>query len=193
MTKVIVLNGPPQSGKDTIVKYLINNWPDVFERLKFATPLKEACHVLCGEASGHEDFEVTKDEPCNFFFGVSPREFYIDIGEYVKRRYTQEFFGMVFLRRYRWLGVEQSKKVVLITDCGFGQELEPLIRYFENENMCLIRIRREGRGFEGDSRGYISGVLEREYDVDNPNDNFAKFYDNLMIVLRKEVLLDDFV
>lgn len=194
MNKIIILNGPPRCGKDTAYNFLKKSWPTVFDKIKFATPLKDACHMLVGAETFHEDdFELTKDEPTDFFFGASPREFYIDIAEYVKRRYTQEFFGYVFLRRFRWKGYEHTGNIYVISDCGFKEELLPLKQFFGEENMALIRIHREGKGFEGDSRGYISDIVHREYDVINPENDFPTYYRNILDIIKLEVVHDDFV
>lgn len=194
MTRVIILNGPPRSGKDTAYRGLKNAYPLMFERIKFATPLKEACHILLGNEYSEDEFENEKDVASDYFFGVSPREFYIELAEHIKDKYTKEFFGYIFLRRYRWGGCETftPQPIVIISDCGFKEELQPLIRFFGLNEMALIRIHRQGKDFSNDSRGYIENVLPREYDIFNPEGNTKKFVADITSIVTKEIVHEQF-
>lgn len=186
MIKILILNGPPRSGKDTAFKGIKEAYDDKIERIKFATPVKEACHVLLGNEYGEDEFEDEKDTPSPYFFNVSPRKFYIELAEHVKKVFTQEFFGYVFLRRYRWKGYEQRDSILIVSDCGFNEELEPLKRFFDPTELCLVRIHREGKDYSKDSRGYIRNAVDKEYDVFNVEGNPGKMIAEIISIISKE-------
>ncbi len=78
--KIILVNGPPRSGKDTIGQLLCQRLPLVLD--KFARKLKEAAHALYGMPElPHDHFEACKDTPLEQFFGKSPRQVYIAVSE----------------------------------------------------------------------------------------------------------------
>jgi hypothetical protein len=174
--KVILINGPPGSGKDTataFAKAAIDGKPsrgkfvghDV-AHLKFADPLKAAAHVLYGIPHSADYYEKEfgyewKNNPQPEFFGLIPRSVYISLSEeYAKEKGGASFFGKIAARRIR---LDKRNDVFIFSDSGFADEAIPVIREVGIDNVLLISLERSGHNFAGDSRGYISGTLCVQY------------------------------
>lgn len=176
--KVIFLNGPPRSGKDTVGRIITEVVPQARTH-KMANALKIGTHALfaglrgpdackAAIARGHnrEDlYEYSKETPSAFFFGKTPRECYIAVSELLcKPVFGQEFFGQILAE-----GIQTHPEVPLwaITDSGFVPEVLPIIRAVGRENCMLVRVHREGCTFAGDSRSYIDLDVPTKLDLRN--------------------------
>ena len=156
---VILLNGAPGAGKDTVAN-LVQQDP-ICERFdnvlnwKFAAPLKMGAHILLGLRQHIGAYEDTKDQKLGDFFGKTPREVYIALSEtFMKPLFGQNVFGKVAANRLKELA--GSDTVVTFSDCGFVDEVKeifPILR--PQDKVALIRIRRPGKTFENDSRSYL--------------------------------------
>lgn len=169
MKKIILVNGPPRSGKDTvgdIIEEIAGGQP-----VKFAASLKRATHAffhaLRNDFSVHGEvlssalsasindayFEQTKAETSALLRGLTPREAYIAVSEtFLKPTFDDDVFGDILADQ-----IEGSdKKLFVVTDSGFQSEAEVLIRRFGLDNVKLIRLTRTPYTFEGDSRNYIA-------------------------------------
>lgn len=169
MTKVIFINGPPRSGKDTVGEIIKTIVPDS-RTTKMAYSLKVGAHALF--RAMHElltpstlsitlhdaCYENMKDMAMRMFYDMTPREAYIALSERLfKPLYGEEFFGTIVAER-----IVGAPKVPLwaITDSGFEPEANPIIKTVGAENCMLIRIHREGYDFALDSRSYIDLPIE---------------------------------
>lgn len=159
MTKkpqVLLLNGPPQAGKDTLGAYIAEL--SGAREVKFAGALKWATHAMyaflkpsravpaCNKYEG-----PVKDQGLSFFLGNTPRESYIAVSELLmKEKHGQDIFGRL-LRD----DIKLGRRRVVVTDSGFAAESSVLIEEFGVDNVALVHLRRKGHTFQGDSRGYI--------------------------------------
>ena len=196
MVKVILFNGPPGCGKDTVVQHLLDAYPEVFRSQRFALTLKAGLHTLLGLDEDDAAFEDCKDKPIAEFFGRSPRELYIWVSERVmKPAFGDECFGHIWLRKYhdwiKWVPDDENT-IVLVPDCGFAPEINPLINHFGAENILLIRIYRQGHDFSSDSRSYITGVLPKELEVVNVNDEPVRVCQQVEHLLNIHRVFADF-
>lgn len=161
--KIIVLNGPPGCGKDTAAQYMLsfirrNATHMAPMHFKFSEPLKRAVHSLyC--AFHNWDFYDSKDGAhqknlaSGDFMGLSPREAYIAMSEhYLKVMHGPEALG--FLLRKRIIR-HNASNVFVISDSGFVDELEPIVKLVGQRNLLVVEIHAANKTFEGDSRGYI--------------------------------------
>ena len=170
--KIIFFNGPPRSGKDTaanaMVRYMtVKDLAHVSPyKLSIATPLKKATHELYGiTGKDHNYYEQQKDEPQSKLLGLTPREAYMSLAEtYAKVLHDKSFFGKVFVTRLKEFDREVNVRatinqelVIFISDCGFIDEIIPIIAKAGKANCLLIRVGRSGYDFSKDSRGYLNG------------------------------------
>lgn len=174
--RCVLFNGPPRCGKDSAAKFLCTHAN--FYRFKFADPLKIGVHTILALPDTSADaYENCKDEPHIDFFGATPREVYIEVAESLKRRFGKDLFGHVLLR-YKQLYSFTGQTKIAAADCGFHEEIEPLLKFFGPEHILLIRVHRAGFDFRRDSRGYVKNVGCCEIDIDN-NHTLEHFYGKL--------------
>lgn len=166
--KIIVLNGPPGVGKDTaasaICGYISKHAAFYHPRhMKMAEPLKKAAHALVDAFPSWDYYDLPehakeKDRPSGDFMGLTPRELYIKLSEgFCKSVFGDDFFGMIMRKR---IHKAQGCQVVVISDAGFVDEIDNLIRYVSPENVLLLELYSDGKDFKDDSRGYIGEVLK---------------------------------
>lgn len=148
MPKIVILNGPPRSGKDSIANNLKG-----FLAIKFAGVLKKMTHAFYGMSDIPSDnFEEVKDLPSKAFYGLTPREAYIAVSEqYIKPVHGLSFFGYRLVERIKRTGHSHY----VISDSGFYEETIPLIKEFGINNIYLFHLTRPGFGFDNDSRIYL--------------------------------------
>jgi hypothetical protein len=180
-THIILLNGAPRSGKDSFARIFEdyvnpNRYDAIFkEHLKFSEPLKNSVHQLFGLKVPHDYFEHSKDTPTDLLGGLTPRQAYIMVGEFIKKNLKSTFFGDVLLRRIKYILTELNaprhyaygRIFFVVSDAGFHDEAKPLIEEFGAANITLVGIQRTGTSFEGDSRGNLDLPGVRKYHIVN--------------------------
>lgn len=172
MGKIILLNGPPSSGKDTAAKhirqwYIQKHW--VTERTaksarnyavldRMSMPIKRAFAGTMGlpitEDGIVEPWESRKEEVIHDF-GVSYRQWQIDFSESFLKGYREEIFGRLLVARIKRRFEKNIANLIIVPDCGFSIEIDVLYEEFEREDILLIRCHRPGFTFAGDSRSYV--------------------------------------
>lgn len=157
--RIILLNGPPHSGKDTLGKILYQKHS--FATIeKFAAPIRAAMCALFGIKD--EEIERLKNQV--MMGGKTLREWMIGFSEYYAKVYGgKKVFGELMLRR---LDERPELRTVIITDSGFAEEAEVLIERYGADNVALVHIHRDGCDFNGDSRSYLE-LPVRTIEVDN--------------------------
>ncbi len=171
-TRVIFLNGPPGSGKDTIANQL---YLEGGRHLKFAAPLKAAARAMFKlpddlwyvlEQNGSQE---AKTEIRNIFFKQSWRSLLIWLSEDVmKPKFGKDVFGQLAIRSLNVTG----SPFTVFSDCGFAEEVEVVAKFVGYSNCQIWNIVRPGYDFRDDSRSYISSsrvptiVFNNEHDMD---------------------------
>lgn len=167
MTKVILINGPARSGKDTLAEAIIQEWLVKIDDTTYAThKFADIMHtfwesVFCTMLD-YEDFvehvKGSKKSIQNPLIGISYRQGMIALSEeLIKPMLGKDFFG-----RYTAADIDFHAKlrndeyVAVISDSGFKEEAVCIIEKFGAENVLLIKLYRPGFTFVGDSRNYIS-------------------------------------
>jgi hypothetical protein len=158
--RIILLNGPPSSGKDTIARRVVAEAraEGVYVReMKFATALKEAAAKLFpGIRWGlvGESDRTAPNVPHVTLHGVTPRQVLIDLSE----RFFKPTFGADYFGRRAAEQVEQAEREgaagVVISDSGFIEEAMPLIEEYHGR-IAALHLYRTGCTFDGDSRYYL--------------------------------------
>ena len=199
--RIILFNGPPGCGKDTAANIIHSK--TITYRYKMAQPLKEACHKLLGLEGTLEELEPLKELPIKFLVkeGYAPaidtgaisnenremtlRQFYIHVSEnMMKPTFGTDVFGRSAVENLR----QCHPMIATVSDAGFVGEALPIIEYFGQDRVCLIKIHRAGKSFAGDSRGYIDLPVKYSMDIHNDGD-LDTFAETLWRKISKNFLL----
>jgi hypothetical protein len=147
--RIVFLNGPPHSGKDTAAEMLAKNFPATLR--KFAAPLKASAAGMLGETV--EWIELNKDKTDPRLNGQTVRSFIINISEkLIKPLYGDDFFGRCMVGELDKIFGETS--FVFITDSGFLGEAVPVVNAFGITKCLKVEVHRRGKDFSNDSRSY---------------------------------------
>lgn len=185
--KMIILNGPPRSGKDTFLKLMKAVFMDDLPTDTFV-PFSYKHTICAGVARRYKQRPeyvwelnantLTKDVPYDMFGGNSIRQCFIYESEEVIKKELGE--NGVALRTFENLQVEwlvsshiPLEQCVLVTpDGGFESEMNCAMDFFgiPREDILLVRFYREGCTFEGDSRSYIPNP---DLIIDNDGDKIS--------------------
>jgi hypothetical protein len=169
MTRVILLNGPRGSGKDTAAELIQRMGPFPTEHHKFADPLRWATPGLFGiSIQRWEEFYMLpeiKTKRFDILRGMSPAEAQIMVSEeFMKPKFGEGVFGELFVDRV--MLSSHPPEIVVVSDSGFREESYWVTGNFED--VLLVRLHREGCTFEGDSRSYIYNIgAKEEHDITN--------------------------
>lgn len=155
MNKVIILNGCPGIGKDTIGCMVADmNLGMGVRMLSFKAPMFDIARAMLGD-EGYEsslflyEDRRYKEQPSDLLGGLSPRNFMIWISEtMMKPRFGDDYFGRRMVE-----AVKSDSSTAIITDGGFPEETIALIKAGIQVHVC--RLHREGFTFAGDSRNYL--------------------------------------
>lgn len=159
MKKVIILNGPPGSGKDTVANEIF----DLLiadEILSFKEPIFNIAKTTLGEDSFCEFMELynnreTKESPAEILNGMSPRQFMIHISEaFIKPSLGKKYFGDILAYE---VSRSPPKSTIVVTDGGFPEELVTLAK-MDYVELHIVRLHRQGCSFKDDSRNYIDAA-----------------------------------
>ena len=160
--KLILINGPAGSGKDTIGKALSETIKDQHSILieKLAYPIKRAVAAafdMTPEQYTYFFESPAKNEEQPFFFMKTPRQVLTDFSEiYIKPRLGHQTFAELLCRR---LDKQSDIDVCIVTDCGFEDEYQHLAKQYGERNVVVLRLFRDGCDFKGDSRNYITDTF----------------------------------
>lgn len=150
--KIVMLNGPPRSGKDEAVKALAKEFN--IRHYKMSYPLKRTVRTFWNLTDDEEKYlEAHKEDPQKIFAGRSYRQVQISLSEdWAKPVFGSDVFGIIARRA---LSIPTDTQFTVISDSGFFDEAVPLVRLTGPRSVLLIHISRPGTSFENDSRSYI--------------------------------------
>lgn len=193
---VIILNGPPDSGKDAAIKGILNEVEvDGWYHQMFKTPLYEITAAiyripLDTFVEWATDREL-KERPTSALNGLSPRQALIEVSEEViKPYYGKGYFGEAAAMDVKSTPTHPNGTYIMFSDGGFVEEAIPVFDVVGRENSLVIRLHREGRTYEGDSRRYLQPEdFNREVefvDVDNDSTE-ADLVRNVLVAIQEFV------
>lgn len=141
---LIGLTGKKRSGKDTTADYLVEKYG--FEKISFATPLKEICKILFSfsdnQLYGDEKEEIDKR------WDISPRKVFQFIGTNLFRDRMSELIPNI--EKNFWVKcteeILESKlnKNIVVTDCRFDNE----VNVIKKHKGYVFRINRENNNID---------------------------------------------
>lgn len=159
--KILLVNGPPRSGKDTmggVLSRLARSKTKHVLDTKLAKALKEMAHdALCRDVKGleHDAFEDCKDKPQRELNGRTWREVYIAFSESLcKPLFGQDYWARRVLDEIEEAEQDYPLDYVVITDCGFQVEVDSIVDWAaaRGHQVVLLRMHRAGCDFSKDSR-----------------------------------------
>jgi len=171
--RVLILNAPPNSGKDSIADYLVEHHGYI--KLSFKSALFEMLYKVFSIDNPEWFMQThytreTKGQPCSLLrIGdriMSPREALIFLSEsVVKPLWGDAYFGT---RAAQHIDVSKDNMYVF-PDGGFIEELIPLVDRVGAENITVVKIQRDGCSFQNDSRDYVdvASLGCRQYNANN--------------------------
>lgn len=156
MSTIILLNGPPGSGKDMAATFIRKDLgADKCTNFRMKTPLWnifQAMFALTDMQLHNMVNTPQKDMEQEMLHGRTPREVLIDISEnFLKPRFGNEFLGELLARRINYSPCQWAT----VSDSGFTEEARPLLSKFSRQNVFCIQLSRDGTSFVNDSRSYI--------------------------------------
>lgn len=170
--KVLLLNGPPRSGKD----YIGNHLP--WAAVKFADPIVN----FMLKVFSVDMAQVSKDEPHPALCGRTPREAAIAYSErFCKPLFGIQYFGYEALKKLEWLE-KVRQDVSVFTDSGFVHEAEPVAARYKT---LQVVISRPGTSFNGDSRSHWESPNIGRILFDNDVHGISKIQTVLLPEIRK--------
>ena len=166
---IVGFNGPPRSGKDTLAEMLANQMDkagvvSLVVPESLSLPLREIAYAMTGWQGARDGFtyEAFKTEVFPQFGNRTGRQLMIDVSErFLKAIYGQTIMADLLIARNSGIG----SAVLLIRDCGFQCEVNPLESWVGVENLYMVNLFREGCDFSNDSREYVhtSGKMHQVY------------------------------
>ena len=208
LKKVILINGAPGSGKDTLSEAVIEAFADVDFTIG-ALPMKDTllrtAMSMFGISEG-EWFERyndsgMKDEPWERLEGMSQREALIWISEDIcKPKFGKDFFAQIFIDKVNseseymdTLVPEGFDFALMVPDAGFQEELEAVVKEYFVENVVMINTVRDGCTFDNDSRSLLTGedLGIKGYTIEN--NGTQEEFETKAFELVKEILSDDII
>ena len=156
---VIVLNGPPGVGKDTIARAM-TEMLGAPVKLEFKTQLFTELALWSGvpvhELIARNSDRSLKEVPWDKLKGLSVRQALIHVSEdIIKPRYGAGYFGTAAAARAEQ--VIEAGGVPVFSDGGFNVEIQALASAVGPDvPVLVVRMHRDGCSFDGDSRSYIT-------------------------------------
>lgn len=189
MKQILILNGPPSSGKDTLADALCEAFG--WQKVEFKAALRQdVCEVFNTNLGVLRIHETRKEIPTEAFLHpetkepMSLRQALIYTSEQViKPKFGAQVYGQRLLETL----LASDADMFVCSDGGFESELIPLAQ--AGIKLRIMRIDRPGYTFAQDSRSYIrdefvlalseDGVDIAMMDFKN-SDTYAKFIDEGM-------------
>ncbi len=169
-SRVVILNGPPNSGKDTLAEYCRQQSHVMYANKIGVRRFKEELYKVTAtmycvdyewlEAIANDRDQKDKTQP---ELGCSPREALI----YTSEKVVKPHFGD------DWFGKKAAASLLrshvhYFSDGGFESEMSPLLAEVGQANFLLVRLRRDACTLAGDSRRYIDQDLaDNFYELNN--------------------------
>ncbi|GAA4647905.1 hypothetical protein GCM10023116_01670 [Kistimonas scapharcae] len=152
--KIILLNGPPRCGKDTLAELFIRCFGAA--HASFKKRLIEITLCIYGVSREQWDqWYEDKEVPRSALDGKSCRGALIYVSEeVVKLKFGDDYFGKAAAQE-SLNHLRDGYDYTIFSDSGFPEEAIPLCNLVGPENVMVVRMHRGGTDFSNDSRRYL--------------------------------------
>lgn len=196
ISNVIILNGPPDSGKDKSADYIVEKYG--YKKLEMKGALRRLAHKIAAlylpVTMNTEDFcwslendKVMKDEYRATAFGNRTwRQFLIYLSEEVcKPIFGNDIFSLAAHKAI----LDSGSDRIVFSDGGFQIEYDTLVSLLPKTPVTLVHVHRDGCAFTTskakDSRRYITPSQEqRFFTLTNIEGDFENSHKQLDHIIR---------
>lgn len=152
---LVLLNGPPGSGKDTLAKALVDAGVGIvheykkhlFDYARTRLTRAEMAEIDRIWGAGSESHRQ-KDEPNYILGGCTPRQKVISVSTIARGLHGDNVFSLMFLRE------AQPGTTYIVPDVGYDSDYWSLTTHY---HVLVVRLSRDGCTFANDSRKYLDG------------------------------------
>lgn len=185
--KILILNGPPNVGKDTLADDLVEMDIEDWSVLQF----KE---ILWVETADYYNVDkkkfifwatdrYIKETPIPDLAGLTPRQALIHVSENImKPRYGKDYYGKKLLERIKFIKENNGDMNFVIPDGGFEEEVQVLMDAYP-ENVWIIHMKAKDCSFKNDSRNYIKGWPDNTFELEINRGYPLMDYDELINII----------
>jgi|TARA_R110002020_G_scaffold399912_1_gene609705 hypothetical protein len=147
---ILLLNGPPYSGKDTIADIIVKNYTN-WNHKKLSRPLKQTIRNAFSLSPVEIGFlEANKEHSLDIFNNTSYRDTQISLSEeWFKPKFGDNIFGKLAVRELKFIAGH-----TVYSDCGFYNEAREIFLAFPKQ-VHILRLYRKEANYDNDSRDYI--------------------------------------
>jgi hypothetical protein len=174
--KIVFFNCPPRAGKDLTAEVMLRSRYCLSKNLRPASLKEQLLEVALSAIPDHNlvfqtIYDKDKEVPQRFLNGLSPRQYLTKVSEeWLKPTFGNDYFGKMLRKSIQQdLKDNRHTDAYLVTDGGFGAEIQPLIDYFGTDNVLIIQWGREGSSFQHDSRDYIKDYPDNTVVLEDNN------------------------
>lgn len=170
--KVVLFNGPPGCGKDTVSHMLVQHMEmqgvvSAIKEESLSMPLRHIAYAMTQFQGAFDGADYARFKGVTFaeFRGKTGRQLMIDVSEdFLKPLYGETVMAKMLIERNA-----NFNGVMLVRDSGFQIEVDPLITAYGPHNVYLVNVTRPGKTFEGDSREWVNHPFS-SHQMQLPND-----------------------
>jgi hypothetical protein len=182
---IVILNGPPGSGKDTIANLIAEtteNWMHLMFKEQLYYDVCKVYDVPLKKAMPYFTDRKKKEKHTKVFGGLTPRGALIHVSEkIIKPMYGLHHYGAVLADR---ILNEPDHMNYIISDGGFVAEMKVMLQMVEGiHEVVIVQLRREGCTYEGDSRNYVNDFPSITFQLDVIENNVAQTIDELWDII----------
>jgi len=166
---IILLNGPPNSGKDTAAEFIVKMLAQT-NHAKLSRPLKAgAIGIFDLQPKTLQFLNEDSDMESGFLLGDTYRQVQIDIFHMLEAKYGADVLARMFIR---YAKKNIASKHIVLSDCGRQAEAQALVDHFGKAGIGLVKLARDGCDYSKDIREHVDincdkiAFVNNEYDLE---------------------------